>query len=263
MDAAQDPGIEVRTYFARGRNAMIARAEFSELYAAMYLHRMDNGIEVPKDCDVLLRDALAAITLHCASRPRSEAAAWTVNFQSPKVNIFASGDNRTGQVIGNALTDNVRDAIQNVFYADTIEGLQPPRRSVIDFEGADFFAAAEKFYDQSEQRLARFFRYDEEDIVLITAQPDCDEDWLALLDEDSIKTLDKDVELSLLEQRWYRFECGCTQERMIAMLGPMMKGKPEDLFADDDTLTISCPRCSARRVITRAEMENYLATQGS
>ena len=29
-----DPGIEVRTYFVRGRNVLVARAEFSELYAA-------------------------------------------------------------------------------------------------------------------------------------------------------------------------------------------------------------------------------------
>ncbi len=65
-----DPGIEVRTYFARGRNALVARAEFSELYASLYLHQMDNAHHAWRaKYDQLIRDGLAAITLHCASRP--------------------------------------------------------------------------------------------------------------------------------------------------------------------------------------------------
>ena len=110
-----DPGIEVRTYFVRGRNALVARAEFSELYAALYLHQMDCGVRLEPAYDHLMRDALAAITLHCASRPHKETVAWTVNFQSPLANVFVAGDNNLGTVVGNVFTENVKETGRNLF----------------------------------------------------------------------------------------------------------------------------------------------------
>lgn len=261
-DSQTDPGIEVRTYFVRGRNALVARAEFSELYASLYLHQMDCGIKLDPDHDQLARDSLAAITLHCASRPIKEMVAWTVNFQSPLANVFASGDNRLGTVVGNVFTENVKQTGQSLFYADTVAENQPPRRSVIEFNGSDFLKAAENFYRQSEQRPVRIFRYDEEDLVLIAAQPDCDIEWLDGLTDEAVRTLDKDVELSLLEQRRYRFECGCNHDRMLAMLAPIMRKSPDDLFGDEETIRIHCPRCGARHTITRESLEAYIGSRG-
>jgi len=260
-ESLTDPGIEVRTYFARGRNALVARAEFSELYAGLYLHQMDIGLRLEREFDQLLRDALAAVTLHCASRPRDESVAWTVNFQSPRANVFAAGDNRLGTVVGTVFTENVREAARNVFYADTVEGSKPPRRSVVEFSGSDFLAAVETFYVQSEQRPARLFRYDTEDLVMISAQPDCDLDWLAALNADDVKQLDKAVELSLLEQRHYRFECGCNQDRMLAMLIPVLRKQADEIFEGEETIRVQCPRCGARHTITRESVEARLASE--
>jgi len=264
MSASESPadqGLEVRTYFARGRNALVARAEFSELYAALYLHQMDYDLRLQPAQDQLLRDALAAVTLHCAGRPLHETVAWTVNFQSPLVNIFAAGDNRLGTVIGNAFTENIKHAPSNLFYADTIGDNQQARRSMIEFEGGDFFTAVEKFYRQSEQRPARFFRHAEEDIVMIAAQPDCDMAWLESLDVETVRRLDQDVELALLEQRHYRFECGCNQDRMLDMLVPVMRRQPEDLFQNEEVIRVHCPRCGARHTITRESLEARLAAE--
>ncbi len=258
---SEDQGIEIRTYFVRGRNALVARAEFSELFAAMYLHRMDAGIPLKPDEDQLLRDALAAVTLHAASRPRNEMMAWTVNFQHPLLNVFASGDNRTGTVIGNVLTGNVRENARNLFYSDVVDGTNPQRRSVTEFDGSSFFKAVEDFYQQSEQRLVRLFHFSEEDIVLVGAQPDCDLEWLGGLTDDSIRRMDKDVEMSLLEQRYYRFECGCNQRKMLAVLAPVMVKDPEGLFEGEETVRIHCPRCGARHTITREALEAYVNEQ--
>lgn len=260
-ESLTDPGIEVRTYFARGRNALVARAEFSELYAGLYLHQMDVGIRLEKEFDQLLRDALAAVTLHCASRPHNESCAWTVNFQSPLANVFAAGDNRLGTVVGTVFTENVREAAGNVFYADTVEGSKPPRRSVVEFSGNDFLTAAEAFYHQSEQRPARLFRYDTEDLVMVSAQPDCDLAWLESLNAETVRRLDQEVELSLLEQRHYRFECGCNQERMLAMLLPVLRKQANDLFEGEETIRVQCPRCGARHTITRESVDALLASE--
>lgn len=257
-----DQGIEVRTYFARGRNALVARAEFSELYASLYLHQMDNGIKHERPYDDLLRDALAAITLHSASRPWKETTAWTVNFQTPLCNVFVSGDNNLGTVVGNVFTDNVKESTRNVFFADVVADEQPSKRSVVEFEGTTFLQAVESFYLQSEQRPARLFRYDEEELVFVAAQPDCDLEWFNALTDEAIRTLDKTVELSLLETRHYRFHCGCDQDRMLTMLVPILRQDPDSLFQGEETIRISCPRCGARHTITREAVEAKIAGEG-
>lgn len=257
---SSDSGIEVRTYFVRERNALVARAELSELFATLNLHQLDCGISLEPACARLLRDGIAAITLHSASRPRKETTAWTVNFQSPLANIFVSGDNPSGSVVGNAFTENIRQARAGLFYADMVSSERGSRRSVIEFSGSDFLGAVETFYLQSEQRLARFFWYEEEDLVLVSAQPDCDSAWLEELDTTAIRQLDRDVQLSLLEQRRYRFECGCNHARMLAMLAPIMRKQPEELFAGEEAIRIHCPRCGARHVITREALEARVAS---
>ena len=117
------------------------------------------------------------------------------------------------------------------------------QRSVVDFEGQDVFRAVERYYAQSEQRLGRFFTYGPEDFVFISAQPHCDRPWLEDLDVEAVKRLDETDQLSLLERRRYRWECGCTQERMMAVLASVMKSDPEGLFGEEPVLRISCPRC--------------------
>lgn len=250
-----DHDVEVRTYFARKMNALVARADFSDLFAAWYLHRMDLALTVPPECDAAARDALAAMTLHCAGRPHGETCAWTVHFTSPRMNVFAAGDNPNGTLIANVFTENIRENPSNIFYADVIGGARAPRRSTAEFSGDDFLSAAEQFYSRSEQRPVRFFRHGDEDLVMVAAQPDCDLDWLRALDREAVTRLDQDVELALLETRRYRFFCGCTHDRMLDFLAPVFRRQGEDLFGGEETIRVHCPRCGARHVITRESLE--------
>lgn len=250
-----DRNTEVRTYFVRGRNALVARADFSKIYIDYYLHVADCGLQVSAEEAEYAKGALAAITLHGASRPRNERAAWTVNFQEPLLNVFAAVDSPLGTVVANVFSEGVRVGTQNLFYADTIRGDAASRRSVVDFDNSDFFAAAERYYAHSEQRLTRFFMYGDDEHVLVAAQPDCDLEWLAGLDNEAIRQLDQTEELSLLEQRQYRFECGCTHERMMRVLLPSFRKNPEAIFEGDEVIRMSCPRCGARHAITREALE--------
>ena len=74
-----EPGLEVRSYFVRGRNALLTRADFGELYVDYYLHQGQLGAQHAPGDDELLKQALAAVTLHSASRPWSESVAWTIH----------------------------------------------------------------------------------------------------------------------------------------------------------------------------------------
>src|SRR5438445_13173699 len=120
-----DAGLEVRTYFVRNRNAMLARAEFSDLFVDYYLHLSSNQIKVAPAHDALFKRAIAAFTLHCASRPWNELIAWTINIQLPLVNLFLTGDNGTGAITGRIFDENVKEGPENLFYSDVVRGNQP------------------------------------------------------------------------------------------------------------------------------------------
>ncbi len=256
-----DAGLEVRTYYVRNRNAMVARAEFGDLFVDYYLHLSSNRIHVAPEHDEMFKRALAAFTLHCGSRPWNEMTAWTVNFQEPLVNLFLTGDNDTGAVTGRVFDENVKVGPENLFFSDVVRGNQPKRRSMVTFDGNDPIAAVEKFYSQSEQRGARYFQIAEEEWVLVTEHPDCDLDWFNRLTADSLRTLDQTETLVLLERRIHRWHCGCNQDRMMEVLAPTMKHDPDGLFGDDAKIEIRCPRCAARHTVTREAMEAFISAK--
>jgi molecular chaperone Hsp33 len=255
-----DAGLEVRTYFVRNRNALLARADFGDLFVDYYLHLSANQIAVQPEHDAMFKRALAAFTLHCASRPWNELVAWTINFQQPLVNLFLTGDNETGAVTGRVFDENVKEGPQNLFFADVVRGNQPKRRSAVTFEGQDAMAAVEKFYTQSEQRGARYFQLGEEDFVMLSEHPDCDLTWFRALTPEQVRTLDEAETLALMERRIYRWHCGCNQQRMMEVLAPTMKQDPEGLFGDEAKIEIRCPRCGARHTITREALEAFVGS---
>ena len=259
METSVPDAFSVRTYFVRGRNALVARADFSGLYVDYYLHLAQHAIRPAPAHDDMLKEALAALTLHCASRPVNESCAWTINFQNPLLNLFVAGDNAHHAVVGQIFTENIKTADANLFLSDVLRPGHQPRRSAVQFEGAGPFRAVETYYRQSEQRPARYFSHSDEDYVMVSAQPGCDLDWLASLDDAAIRTLDKTETLSLLEERPYRWQCGCNETRILEILEPHMRQDASGLFENEDALRIHCPRCGARYHVTRETMEAHVA----
>lgn len=254
-----DAGHEVRTYFVRNRNVLIARASFSELFVDYYLHLGDQKIKPKPENDAMFKRALVALTLHLASRPWNEMVAWTLHFEDPLVNLFLTGDNGDGALTGRVFEENVRNMGANVFYSDVVRGKEPTRRSTINFTGNDPFLAVENFYVQSEQRAAKLFQVDEEEFVLVAEHPDCDHAWFDGLTTEVVKALDKTETVALMERRIYRWQCGCNQKRMLEVLAPAAKQDLGALFESDEKIEIRCPRCGSRHTVTREAMEAYLA----
>ena len=263
MSDESDPpqGLEVRTYFVRERNALVARADFGELFVDYYLHLAQIDRQSRPAEDTMMKEALAALTLHCASRPRNETTAWTIHFSKPLVNVFVTGDNARGTVVGQVFTEDVKQDGRNLFMSDIVRGQTPVRRSVVELNDADIFPAVERYYDNSEQRPARLFRHGEEDFVMVTAHPDCDMAWFDSLNDAAIRTLDESETLTLLEKRFYRWECGCDARRMMDVLRPVMMRDADALFGDEPVIRMSCPRCGARHTITREAMEAHIAVK--
>lgn len=253
-----DAGLEVNTHFVRSRNVLMAQADLGDLFVDYYLHLSQQEMHPAQPVDAMFKRALAAFVLHCASRPRNELTAWTINFQQPLVNVFLAGDNETGAIAGRTFEDNVKELPENLFYADTVRVGQPVRRSTVSFGGSDPIAAAEKFYTQSEQRTARYFQLAEEEYAMVTEHPDCDAGWLRALTVERVRELAEKETLVPLERRVYRWHCGCNQERMLEVLAPAMRQDPEGLFGEEEKIEIRCPRCGARYAITRETLEAFM-----
>jgi molecular chaperone Hsp33 len=257
-----ESGLEVRTYYVRGRNVLVARAHFSELYVDYYLHLSKHGVTPAEAHDEAFKRALAAFVLHCASRPWNEMTAWTINLQEPRVNLFLTGDNETGTVTGRIFDENVKEFPENLFYSDVVRGRQPKRRSVVPFAGADPVTGMETFYARSEQRPVRFFQLAEEEFALVCEHPDCDQAWFAALDAERVRALvpgGGEETVTEMEKRVCRWHCGCNQERMLEVLAPVMKTDAGGLFGESDVITIQCPRCAARHAVTRESLEAHVA----
>jgi molecular chaperone Hsp33 len=255
----KEAGLEVRTWFVRERNALLAQADFGPLYVDYYLHLADYGIKPEPEHDAMFKRALAGFVLHCASRPWNEMTAWTINFQRPLVNLFLAGDNEDGSVTGRVFTDNVKEMPENLFFADVIRGKGEKRRSSVSFAGNDPFVAFEEFYRRSEQRAARFFDLGEESFALMSEHPDCDLPWFEALTPAQVKGVHDDEETNVMERRIQRWHCGCNQSRMLQVLAPAYQADADGLFEDDPVIEIRCPRCASRHNVTREAMEAYVA----
>ncbi len=254
---AEEEPIQVRCYFVRERNALLVRAQFTDLYTDYYLHNMQHEIRYEPEMDQTLKDALAVMALHLASKPRQEAHAWTLSWQEPAMNLFVTGSNRLGNITGRIFTEDIRKRDQNLLVAQSLAEGHEARQSMVEPLEQNFFRTGELFYEQSEQRLARFYHIDEEDIVFISAQPDCDEEWLANLTDEDVKTLDQKETLSLLETREYIFHCGCSAEKVFPVVASMSDEGIEELFAGREVAVASCPRCGAQYTLSREALEGF------
>ncbi|MGF1450601.1 MAG: Hsp33 family molecular chaperone HslO [Opitutales bacterium] len=256
-------GSTVESLFVRHRNCLLARADLSHLLACWEQHVAHN-YEVeqrPAEAIIRLRGALAAFTLHCASRPRNEHIGWTINFQQPLLNLFLVGDTRESTVAGRFFVDNVKQATVQSFYQELIPANREGVRSHIHFTGDDPLLAAEQFYERSEQRPARFFQLSDTDFAILSAHPDWDQEWFYRTTLEDIRQLDDLQELSPLEQRYYRWGCGCSTEKLLRVIEPMIRPDIDALFESDESITANCPRCGARYTLTREAAEAYLTAK--
>lgn len=250
-----DDPLEVRSYFVRHRNVLLTRADFGNLYVDYYLGLADRQQRFRPENDRFFKELLAAAALQAVSRPWNEICAWTVHRRQPPVNFFVQVNNPQGTLIGTLFENEIAAREDNFFFADVLAGSQPRRRSVANFSAEDGLGAAREFFQQSEQRPVRLFCHHDEDYVFLSAQPDADLDWLENLTAADIPTLDQSEELSFLEMRSFRWECGCSPERIQALLLPLFRENPADLFGKEDSLSLRCPRCGLSYHISRSDLE--------
>lgn len=242
---------KIESIYIRHRNALLLRGDFTSIFTDYYLHLMDHGLRIPPQLDGMLKDALAMITLHLTARPWAETIAWTANLRAPRINLFVTGSSIEEEVTGRIFTEDVREPDRNFFYSQTTtDSARDPRLSTLEVDGRDPVRWISQYYDQSEQRPARAFRMGEDRYALVVAQPDCDLDWLATLDPEAVSQVEIHQETGTLENRRFRFACGCSLEKILPVLSGW-RDRPDELFGGEELIRIQCPRCAAKYDVSR------------
>ena len=242
----------VESIFIRHRNTLMVRANFTDIFMDHYLHLADHGLRYPADLDSKLKELLVALTLHAVARPWSEVHAWTVNLRAPRVNFFATASSTHENVVGRVFTEDVREPPQNLLYTQVTDVNSQPRRSTVALESVNPFEWLSHYYTQSEQRPGKIFELPDENYVLVAAQPDYDAEWFDSLTNESVAAFAETEDLSPLENRAFHFFCGCSRERIMPALA-VWRDKLDELFEDDEQVTVQCPRCASKHTITRED----------
>ncbi len=241
----------VRSLYVRRRNCLLLWADFAPLFVGYYLHQMQHAMHPSQEHAALFKDLMAFFTLFIVSRPWNEHHAWTVNVKTPvSVNIFVAGSSLTEDVVGRTFTENVRETDTTMLYAQNICRERDTHTSVVPITSEDAAGWVEEYFRQSEQRQARAFRGQEDDLYyLVVAEPDADFDWLSELSVDDVVHAEENEETKLLETRRFTFRCGCSAEKIAPVLRSMQKDFADEL-SEQGQLEVSCPRCGVKYTIT-------------
>lgn len=247
----------VRAIFLRQRNILLLTADFTPIFTDYYLHLHDIGERPAANLDAMLKDALAVLTLHLTARPWAEAIAWTANLRAPRINLFATGSSNAENITGRIFTEDVREPDRNFLYSQTLYNGSDPRRSTIEVESNEPLKWAQQYYAQSEQRPGKAFHLQGDRYCLLTAQPDFDEKWLKNLTQEEALTLLENEDHNELETRRFRFHCGCDLAKIMPVLSAW-KDRADELFQGAEHITVQCPRCAKKYLITSSELKDYL-----
>lgn len=247
---------KVESIFVRQRNCLLVRAQMTPIYTGYYIHLMEHKLRYSNDLDAVLKDMMAVLVLHLTARPWAETIAWTANIRAPRVNYFVTGGSNAQNITGRLFTEGVREPDRNLLYSQTLLTGEKPRTTSVHVETHDPIDWIEHYYAQSEQRPAKCFRLDDENFVLIAAQPDYDEEWFDALNADLVAKITETEETKVLETRQFQFHCGCSVEKILPSLSSW-KDKLDELFQGESSLKINCPRCGASYGVSREMLEGF------
>ena len=233
---------------------LIIRGDFANLFAA-YLEHVRRWESDPDGLSqILMRQGLGAATMHLSCRPLGEMVGWTINIHKPPTNVFLTGDSTERTVTGRIYTENVKPSESSRMFVQMSRNAGPPRQSVVEVDGHDVLQIFEGYYGRSEQRPARFFEVTDTEFLMLLGMPRVDQKWLAELSRDEAIGLSEE-DLQLLDEKTYRFQCGCSSEKMLDAVRVIFADKPDELFLGETGVEVFCPRCGHRWWLEREQFD--------
>lgn len=254
----------LRVRYLRSRNVIEVLADLRSILGACDAHLKSLG--PVKDAPAsFLRESLAALALHCATRPADETVAWSVRQGGRGFAVSLAGTNSEGAVVGRLQAPASSPDSIDLFVSDVSDPIHAvvPRRSIVEIPSdCSAFAAVERFYRTSEQRAVRFLSPGEGRYVMLLSHAGCDESWLTQVTAATLPVELSPSHTERLEDRSVRWHCGCSRGKVMATLAPAARRDLNGLLGDEEEIQVECPRCSLAYHVTRADLEGLLGSGG-
>ncbi len=238
------------------RRIIISIGDLTDFLNAHEQHVKDWGEDLDGLTETMIKQGLAGGVIHLSNAPRDESFGLTVHIETPSLNIFIAGDSPHSIVTGRTYTHGVKEEQSTRLYMQSSRPKREPTQTILAVDGFDVLNFYQAYYLNSEQRLARFYDLEDGRYMQVISLPGTDPDFFEALDRDKALAL-LDEKPSLLEERTFFFQCGCTPEKMFRVLRTMFEDRPEDLFMGETSIETSCPRCGRRWQVTREEFDSY------
>ncbi len=228
----------------------MAVGDFGDLFEEYRAHVRRWDLDVDDLTYVMMRQALAGAALQLSFKKGPETVGWTLNIKKPALNLFIASNTDTCTVTGRAFTEGVKTVESSRLYVQSMRPLLGPSNSVIEVDGLDVLEIYEQYFDRSVQTATRFLELSDEEIVMIQGLPRVDPDWIrSLTREDAAALVAAEVEP--VEERTFRFLCGCDGEKVARALTGIWGHDPDELFRGEEGVEVLCPRCGVRWWIDR------------
>jgi len=245
---------EVRRFMLREKSALLAIADFEELFEELRKHTRRWEVPIDDLSYVMLRQAIGGAALYASGRPPDESAAFTFNIAEPAVNVFSTVNGPRSEVIGRAFLEDVQTEEESRLFVETTRRGSDPTRSALSVDGLDLLVILEQYFERSVQLPTRFFELEGEEMLMMQGLPKVDADWIAGLDRDSAAAwVDRAQEP--VESRIFHLACGCTAERLAQALLRTWGENPDDLFQEQAGVEVVCPRCGSQWWIDRESFQ--------
>jgi molecular chaperone Hsp33 len=241
----------IQRFLDPARVLRLAAADFGPIYLAYEEHVRRWELPLDATGTQLVREGLAALALHLATRPADETVGVTLNFRTPPLNVFLTGNAGTLTVTGRMFTEDVQTAGANRLFVQSYRPQTGPVQSAMDFESANALRVFEEYYARSEQAATRFLHLGAARVMMAQALPEGRPADIEALTPESAQAL-LDSGLELLATQPVHFRCGCNRDKILSALRLIFAGKEADLFRGESGVETFCPRCGARWWIERS-----------
>lgn len=246
--------------YLRSHECFLIHVNMSDYLLDYYTHRKDLSAGVTPEQDSKLKDLIAAFAIHLTARTALETHAWTLSIVSERpYSLFVTGNTgeiaedgiARGFIVGNILTENIRHADVNGFHAQsTINGRT--FNSYLPCESSEIHQMVEAYYRRSEQRPLRLRISETDDSALgLAALPGYDPEWFSQIDLKALSQGYQNSEKTQMRNCRFSFNCDCSPEKLLPFFRSLPEETLNDLYGDDSSLTISCPRCGKQFEVGR------------
>jgi len=248
----------IQRYLDSPRVLRIAAGDFGPIFRAYEEHVRRWELPLDEFGSRLVREGLATLALHLATRPADETVGVTLNFRTPPLNIFLTGNAGALTVTGRMFTEDVQTSATNRMFVQSYRPSTGQVQSAMDVDGLDVLSIFEDYYARSEQAATRFLAVGGDRFVMAQALPEGNRaDVAALTPQAAAALLESGLEL--LAEQPVRFRCGCNRDKLLAALRLIFAGKETELFRGESGVDAFCPRCGARWWVDRAAYDDGTA----